>query len=122
MGEKKSDHLKFMNRIMDGFLDMGVDRVDVQDDPRMCKLGKWLYSEGIGKLKVGDSEFTQLVDAISAPHEALHASVNGINRLMGEGRRADALVYFNEYTREKSNQTITALDLLRDWHDGLIET
>jgi methyl-accepting chemotaxis protein len=119
--EKKSDHLNFMNRIMDGLLDMGADRVDVQSDHRMCKFGKWLYSADTDKIKAADNEFAQLVDAIYAPHKALHASVININGLMVEGRRADALAFFNEHTREKSNQTIAALDRIRDWHDGLIE-
>lgn len=87
----------------------------------MCKLGKWLYSGDIDKIKADDSDFSQVVNAIDAPHEALHVSVIEINRLMGEANRAEAQAYFNEKTRKNSNETIAALDHIHDWHNGLIE-
>ena len=119
--EKKSDHLNWMHRIKDGLLDPDADHIDAQGDHRLCSLGKWLYSEETAEMKAGDKVLAGLVDALEAPHKSLHAGVIEINRLLGEGKRAAALAYFNKHTREKASRTIAVLDRIRDWHDGLIE-
>jgi len=119
--EKKSDHLNWMHQIKDALLDPGKSGVDVQSNPRQCNLGKWLYSEEVAAMQTGDQEFGTLVEALKAPHAALHTGTIEINRLMAAGDRAAALAYFNTHTRKRATETITALDRVRDWHDGLME-
>jgi len=119
--EKKSDHLDWMHGIKDALLDANMIRVDIQSDPRQCNLGKWLYSEEVAAMQTGDQEFDRLVEILKAPHDALHTGTIEINRLMGAGDQAAALAYFNTHTRVRAQETIAALDQVRDWHDGLME-
>ena len=119
--EKKSDHLNWMHRIKDALLDTNVTRLDVQGDPRQCNLGKWLYSEEVATMQSGDQEFGTIVNALKTPHEALHTGSIEINQLLEKGDRAAALAYFNTHTRVRAQETIAALDQVRDWHDGLME-
>jgi methyl-accepting chemotaxis protein len=119
--EKKSDHLNWMHRIKDVLLNPDIKTVAVKSDPRKCNLGRWVYSAEVNDMKSGDPEFAKLVAALMEPHAALHGGVVEINRLLGEDQRAAALSYFNTRTRVKAVETITALDHIRDWHDGLIE-
>lgn len=119
--EKKSDHLNWMHRIKDALLDSGSSGVDVQSDPRQCNLGKWLYSEEVAAMQSGDPEFGAIVKALKAPHEALHTGSVEINQLLAAGDRAAAQAYFNTHTRVQAQETIAALDQVRDWHDGLME-
>ncbi len=119
--EKKSDHLNWMHRIKDGLLDPKTRHIAVHDSPRLCNIGKWLYADATAEMKAGDNEFAGLVSALEAPHEALHAGVAKINRLLESGERSAALGYFNAHTRSQAEQTVAALDRIRDWHDGLVE-
>ncbi|MCP3952989.1 MAG: chemotaxis protein [Desulfobacterales bacterium] len=119
--EKKSDHLDWMHRIKDALLDSGTSRVDAQNDPHQCNLGKWLYADETAAMKTDFPEITELVAALETPHKALHGGVLEINRLLGAGKRAAALAYFNDHTRKLAIETIAALEKIRDWHDGLIE-
>jgi len=119
--EKKSDHLDWMHGIKDALLDTNMTQVDIQSDPRQCNLGKWLYSEEVTAMQTGDQEFSKLVEALKAPHEALHTGSIEINKLLESADRAAALAYFNAHTRVRAQETIAALDQVRDWHDGLME-
>jgi len=119
--EKKSDHLAWMHRVKDGLFDSNNHHINVQADPHQCKLGKWLYSADAGKTIAEDSELAELVAPLKPVHEALHASVNDINRKITQENRAAAIAHFKNYTQKYADQTIAALDAIRDWHDGLIE-
>ncbi len=119
--EKKSDHLNWMHRIKDVLMDPAAKEMNVQTDPRKSNLGKWLYSTETQKMKTEDSNFGQLVEVLEPLHRELHASVAEIGSLLEQGSRAEATAYFREHTVAYAQQTIAALDDVRDWHDGLIE-
>ncbi|MEE4600965.1 MAG: methyl-accepting chemotaxis protein, partial [Desulfobacteraceae bacterium] len=119
--EKKSDHLTWMHHVKDGLFDSDERQIEVQADPKQCKLGKWLYAAETEKLIAADNELAELMATLKPTHEALHAGVNDINLKLTRESRAAAIAYFKDYTQKYADQTIAALDAIRDWHDGLIE-
>jgi len=102
-------------------MDQESTTLDVQTNPQKCNLGRWLHAKSTDKMKQTDNSFGQLVEALKTPHTALHASAEEINRRLQQGDRAGAVAYFHEHTMNYADQTIAALDAVRDWHDGLIE-
>jgi methyl-accepting chemotaxis protein len=119
--EKKSDHLAWMHRLKDGLYVSSDTHIDVQTDPHQCKLGKWLYASETQELAEGDAKLAGLMAALAPVHADLHASARHINQKLGAGDRSAAIAHFNTVTRKLADQTIGALDDIRDWHDGLIE-
>jgi len=119
--EKKSDHLAWMHRIKDVLMDPEAATLEVQTDPRKCNLGRWLHAKSTDEMKLADKRFGKLVEALKSPHSALHASAAEISSRLQQGNRAGAVAYFQNHTMGNAAQTITALDEVRDWHDGLIE-
>ena len=58
--EKKSDHLAWMHRLKDGLYASNDASIDIQTDPRQCKLGKWIYAADTGKLAAADTKRANL--------------------------------------------------------------
>ncbi|MDH4320382.1 MAG: methyl-accepting chemotaxis protein [Desulfobulbaceae bacterium] len=118
---KKIDHLQWMHKIKDAFLDPTVSSINVQMDPGQCGLGQWLHSEQANSLRTTNSEFTKLWQAIDAPHNALHESAAAVNALLAAGKRKDAISLYGTTTRNHAEQTLAALDTLLAWQDSQLQ-
>ncbi|MEW6518234.1 MAG: methyl-accepting chemotaxis protein [Thermodesulfobacteriota bacterium] len=71
---KDIDHLQWMARVNDLFLQDGDEKLAVETDDHNCNFGKWLYGEEAKIMAAKDAEHAALIDAIREPHRQLHAS------------------------------------------------
>ena len=72
--EKEIDHLGFVSKIKDLFLDEEVTTLNVKTDHTQCSLGKWIYGEETKKMAQNNTQFAALLNKIKDPHEQLHQS------------------------------------------------
>ncbi len=119
--EKKIDHLIWMHKVKDAFLDPASTNIQVQMDPTQCSLGQWLYSEQVTELKQRDPDFQRLWQTIITPHQALHESAKEINVLLAAGKRQAAIAYYNANTKPQAEQTLAALDAMLKWQDDRVK-
>lgn len=73
MVEKEVDHLGFLKKIQDLFLE-NQPTLNVELDPTQCSLGKFLYGEKSKALAQDDPEIAVLLEALKTPHQHLHES------------------------------------------------
>lgn len=77
--ERMVDHLNWAAVIRDTFLHKS-DTLNVQTDPTLCALGKWIRSnEAQGIYQAGSAEFKHHWDEMVRVHEKLHRSAVDIN-------------------------------------------
>ena len=115
--QRKADHLVWTNKVKDVFLDDTKTQTEVQTDPHKCAFGQWYYSDAVAEHRRADAEFNRVCAEIEGPHNELHAGAVQINRLLAEGKRADAQKYFIEQVGPKAEHTCTAIDKLIAWND-----
>jgi len=77
--EREVDHLKWVAQCTALFFE-NQEKLDVNTDPRTCKLGEFLYGDYATQLAAADPEMANLLDALRAPHERLHASATQIKQ------------------------------------------
>ncbi len=71
--EKEVDHLGFLKKIQDLFLE-NQPTLNVKLDPTQCSLGKFLYGEKGKALAQDDPEVAGILEALKTPHKHLHES------------------------------------------------
>jgi methyl-accepting chemotaxis protein len=118
--EKKTDHLAWMRKLGQVFVNSSIRKADVQLDYTKCGLGKWLYSSETAKMKLEDPEFSALVDEIYEPHKHLHESAAEINSLVADNKRESARTHFKKVTEDYAGKTLSRIDKAIDWHDGKV--
>jgi methyl-accepting chemotaxis protein len=116
--EKKNDHLLWMSKFRELFIDKSLIKAEVQLDHTKCSLGRWLYSPETTALKDRQPRFRELVDSIYEPHEDLHRSGKEINILVSQGRREAGREHFNAKTSVHAAETLAGIDRVIEWHDG----
>ena len=79
MVEKEVDHLKWMGKINDLFVN-NEETLDVQLDHTQCGLGKFLYGEEAKQLAKSDPKLAALLEEIKEPHKRLHESAELIKK------------------------------------------
>ena len=89
MVEKEVDHLKWMGKINDLFVN-NEETLDVQLDHTQCGFGKFLYGEEAKKLAQKDPKLAALLEEIKEPHKRLHESAGQIKETWH--RRHDGLI------------------------------
>ncbi len=119
--EKELDHLKWMAVVMDALMH-GEKSVHVEDSPRLCGFGKWLYSDQTRRKMENDPEFDRLVQAIFEPHKLLHESVKAINEMLASGDYEGAKNYFMDKTEKYAEETLSRIDALISWHDKKMDS
>ena len=119
--EKISEHLVLMHQIKDVLYNAEDERIDLPGDPQKCKLGKWLYASETAKLRKEDSQLASLMASLQSAHKAFHGSVAEINRMLKAQNRSDGIAHFKTDTQGHAAKMVSALEGIRDWHDGLIE-
>ena len=78
MTEKEVDHLNWVNKVKDLFVQNG-EHLDVELDHTKCGLGKFIYGEEGKAMAAADPELAKLVESIKEPHKRLHESAKEIN-------------------------------------------
>ena len=73
MVQKEVDHLKWVTRVKDLFLNR-LDQTDVQLDPTKCGLGRFIYGEEGRVVSASDPELASLLETLKAHHVQLHDS------------------------------------------------
>jgi methyl-accepting chemotaxis protein len=119
--DKKNDHLIWMSKFRELFIDKSMMKADVQLDHTKCGLGRWLYASETDALKREHPEFRDIIDAIYEPHENLHMSGREVNRLVAQGNREAARQHFNTDTSLQARETLRGIDKAIEWHDGELE-
>jgi methyl-accepting chemotaxis protein len=75
VARREVDHLKWVATLQDFASNPDIAELKIQHDPTRCNLGKWLAAEdGAASAIAQDPSLRELVDAILAPHQRLHAS------------------------------------------------
>ena len=115
--EIKVAHLSWMHTVKDVFLDPKVTSITVETDPRLCSLGRWLYSDEFSRRRQQSPELAAFWNAVEKPHTYLHNSVIEINELLAQGKRQAAIDLFNSSTLPAAHATLAALDRTLAWLD-----
>jgi methyl-accepting chemotaxis protein len=111
---REIDHLNWAAKIRDAFL-KGERKLDVQTDPNLCALGKWLQSEQAHKAYTqGDRDFRALWDEMLANHRRLHESAIKIQALLQSGSTHEAKTHFDNETLPIMEKTLKALRGLQE--------
>ncbi len=77
--EKQKDHLQWANKCL-AILVENQDKFDVQGDPALCGLGKFLSGAQAAELSKEDPEMAKLLEDIKAPHANLHGAASKIQK------------------------------------------
>ena len=118
---KKNDHLVWMHRVKDTLLDSNSKKANVETDSKKCKLGKWLDSAQVQKLRNSDAEFAEFIDEVIASHAELHSSVIELNHLLASGDRNKAKNYYYAKIKDYADTTLAGLDKLIALNDSKVE-
>jgi len=121
LAAKEADHLAWVNRLMT-VLDQNLKSLDVETDPALCGLGKFLDSDKAKQAAAADPEMARLLAEIKAPHERLHQSAVKIGQHLGEKQRVRSIFemeslpalsetrrYLNDL-KDRSTQLLAGMD------------
>ena len=112
LAQKEIELLALSNKIIQFWIDPGVEKIEVETDDHNCDLGKWLYGDERKLLESAYPDLAVLIKEIESPHFELHASVIEINKLMIKySRKEEALKIAGEMLNKK---TYPALRQIRD--------
>lgn len=110
--QREVDHLNWAATIRDALLNKN-SQLDVQTDPTLCALGKWLQSdEARQAYKSGDQHFRAMWDEMVSHHRKLHESAKVIGRLV-EHAPGEAKMVFAQTTMPLLEKTLKQLTGLR---------
>ena len=111
--QREIEHLNWASDIRDALL-AGKTELDVQTDPELCGLGKWLKTDQAKKIyNSGAPDFRAVWDAMLVEHVKLHESAIELERLMAYDSRG-ALNYFNDTITDLLHKTIDGLEALEE--------
>ncbi|NNF99506.1 MAG: HAMP domain-containing protein [Desulfobacteraceae bacterium] len=111
LSQRIIDHLNWAAKIRDTFLSE-KDQLNVQTDPMLCALGKWLQSdEARNAYNGGDKEFKSAWQSMIAKHEALHASAKLLQNTLVESPH-QAFAQFEQTTLPLLAETVEQLEYL----------
>jgi methyl-accepting chemotaxis protein len=79
LGDLEIAHLDWAGQVATFLNDDSVNELDVQTDPHQCGFGKWYYGEGRHEAEQMMPDLRGNLEAIEAPHAALHASAKKIS-------------------------------------------
>jgi methyl-accepting chemotaxis protein len=113
---KKVDHLMWVRRLREVFMDAGVKTVGVQTDSTQCGLGKWVRGPQAKSAAARSPEFASLLEVLHGPHDRLHRSAIRIQELLDAGDRDGALQEYRKTTEPAAADCLAAIDKLIDWN------
>jgi len=117
LSEKKVDHLAWMHKIKDVFINQALIKLGVETNPTRCKLGNWMYGPTALKLKRDNPQFAVLFNELEGPHNKLHESAVYIQKLVDEDKRGEAVTFYNKNTVKYASETLEKIDKLLSWQE-----
>ncbi len=118
--QRKVDHVNWARQVVTGLLDQTTKQVEVQLDPQACAFGKWYCSPAVNQMRKESPELDSILAAVEQPHRNLHASAAEINKLLGDGKRAEAVQYYQSHTAGHADATCEALEKIIAWNDATV--
>lgn len=119
LSERITDHLKWADKIKTAFLENSA-KIDVQTDPALCNLGKWLESEeAIKSNEHGSPEYRSAFEHMKDVHKKLHESAQHIISVYhpvqvgAETAQDAAKKIFNETTMPLLHETLGDLENMK---------
>ncbi len=106
MIRKEVDHLRFMEKASQFFLDSSVNKMQVQTDHHQCSLGKWLYGDERQLVETKIPELVSVLKNVENSHERLHASIIEINTLVGNAQKHMILPKAKSMFAEKTEKAL----------------
>lgn len=114
--EKKIDHLVWAHKVKDVFVDLSLNTIEAETDPRQCSLGKWMYSAETTARKHSDPEFSALWADLDGPHGDLHRSALTIQTMLDAGNREGAREFYMNNTKPLAYECLRQIDNMLRWH------
>ncbi|SKA83691.1 methyl-accepting chemotaxis sensory transducer [Paucidesulfovibrio gracilis DSM 16080] len=116
---RQVDHLLWSAQVVEA-VNGRQPRVDVQEDPRECGLGQWLYAQETREMMQKDTEFAARVQPLFEPHARLHESVVEINARLNRGDFDGAWAYYQRVTEPAAQKTLEGLQSVIAWQEERI--
>ncbi|TVM36491.1 methyl-accepting chemotaxis protein [Oceanidesulfovibrio marinus] len=114
---KENDHLEWTAALMQGLMARDFSSVHVEEDYHQCAFGQWYYSPERMELETDLPALRQPLEAIEAPHIALHKSYARMRALyaqLGDAAYDDMRMVYLQDTTEHLRQFRLALDNVLD--------
>ncbi len=118
LAAKESDHLEWVSKVQDFFLNTQKEEIGVQLDDHKCGLGLFLYGPEGKKVATSDTELARLIEEIKPFHQKLHASAIKIENLHQE--RSVARRVFETETRSALKETQTVIRQMQKRADEMV--
>lgn len=81
LAQKELDHLNWANQVNALLTDANIKTLNVETDHHKCAFGEWLYGQGRKQAETLAPPLAQLFKAIEKPHQVLHESAIGIEKV-----------------------------------------
>ncbi len=91
------DHIEWGTEVLEGLIASDITELDVEVDPRLCKLGQWYYGGGRQEMERISPYLGANLAALEKPHDELHHSVARINEVL-KGERDGAQQLYRQST------------------------
>ncbi len=96
--EREMQHLQWANVLATYLTKVTKEDLKVETNHTACEFGRWYHSENRQKLAEAFPELKDNLEALNAPHKALHDSAIKINQLRKDGWNFEARVVYEEAT------------------------
>jgi methyl-accepting chemotaxis protein len=125
--QREIDHLVWVEKAGAFLADPTIQRLDIQTDHTKCGLGQWLYGSGAAEAVQNVTALGPVLEAMKAPHEALHASAIRLEALLvaGHARDGDALDFYGRDVKPRAAEVRALLgdgrEVLAEYRSGMTE-
>jgi len=116
LSQKKTDHLQWTHKIKDALLKKS-NELDIQLNPKVCGLGKWIYSEETELLKKSDPKFSDIMNEMIPLHKTLHESAGQIKNFLKDENLSQAYDFYEANTKVYAEKTLMAIDKIILWQN-----
>ena len=116
LNARKCDHIKWVNHVLNTIIEKRTS-LDVQLDPSLCALGKWLQSSEAVDLKQRFPEIAGILNSIDEPHRRLHNSGKRIKGYLNQGNFLAATHILQNEAAAAAEETVDRLDQIVAWHN-----
>ncbi|MBU0730634.1 MAG: CZB domain-containing protein [Proteobacteria bacterium] len=111
--EIETGHLKWAGRIRDAIINQADKLTNVQTDPALCNMGKWMASEkALATYNKADADFRRIFDAMKESHRLMHGTAEQLDNLLSNNKIA-AVNLFRDKTLPYLEQTLLSLKELQ---------
>lgn len=117
---RMDDHSKWAQKVCQAII-LGQSKLDVQTDPQMCGLGKWLETEQAQHYIAEFPALRDSLDNLQQPHAKLHQSATMIQQALAAGNKKKAENLFHDITLPALNKTTASLQNAIDAENELVK-